>query len=234
MAFTLIELLVVIAIIAILMAMLLPALKGARDMSKRSACSSNLRQLGLGINYYTTDYQSYMPYFPADNFLPISLLKLFEPYNNYLPNLNYDGESGWGKYYPPIMNCPCDLRLGTGNFPSRTYTQSGGFTGINDSGLKFEQIRDTSRFIMVAPTSNGIEQDLDWDWGWYERLKIYTGLDEGTILRLHGNGANFLYGDGHVSWADPYKAGISSPSLSTGGDAFWTASGCYKYWDYRQ
>ncbi len=109
-AFTLVELLVVIAVIAILAALLLPALNRAKSAADSAGCKNNLRQLMLAVNMYVQDYHEY----PTTLASPVaSIITELQPYTRApwpAPNYLSDGNGGFlPTYFGPrtsIYACP--------------------------------------------------------------------------------------------------------------------------------
>ena len=108
--FTLIELMVVVAILAILAAMLLPALSKAKEAAKTISCANNLKQIGLGIALYTTDYMGYFP--------PVAQTAPAGDANTWAVMIYtyIGGKDVSGHFYQKrlsILECPSDAKMAT-------------------------------------------------------------------------------------------------------------------------
>jgi len=155
--FTLIELLVVVAIIAILAALLLPALAYSKGQAQKTQCANNNKQLGLAMSMYAGDNKDYMPYpnwnppwtDASGNALPgwLYLPAGGAPPNIWVapyianPTLAYQGGLFW-MYLKEmaVYRCPLDL-TNTPDFSQRinklsTYVMNGAVCGYGDIAPK--------------------------------------------------------------------------------------------------
>lgn len=196
--FTLIELLVVIAIIAILAAILFPVFAKARENARRASCSSNMKQIGLGIMQYAQDNDETNP--PRANGLG-NWRQLTQPYVK-----SYD-----------LFKCPSDSdNKNIANDPSGSpLPKAPRSYGINahiavaDSGTSIADIQSPAMKVAVAEMTK-----TDWsDYG----AAWWTGPGNWQQVGFAGHlsTANYLFCDGHVKSLKPTKTG--SPFNMWGG-----------------
>ena len=207
-AFTLIELLVVIAIIAILAAILLPALNSARERGRTASCISNLKQLTMATEMYRNDNDDYFVEFQPDYFRGTKLRWLKWPHllDTYVPMVEYVSSSDYAKC-GPILQCPSDAdfnaaytvgndKMGIEDSPSYAYNFK--LCSIVDNGTvvtvwKYQRIQAPSKKIMFA---DGYHKNYGTEKSTTPACKLNKPAD---IAKRHSRGSNIAYVAGHVA-----------------------------------
>ncbi|SPE60360.1 Type II secretory pathway pseudopilin PulG-like protein [Verrucomicrobia bacterium] len=216
--FTLIELLVVIGVIAILAALLLPALARSKASAKRTECLSNLRQISLGLQLYAADNHDTLPAAPnvtgdslATNDVGIFYKRLVK---------SYLGLHGTSSPQDKVFACPADAfyydwpsltyqarsmhDLPNSDYSSYAFNGGNGYTNrppayLNEAcwpgifGLTQTSIRSAAKTVLLTEFSGG------FPWSWHQPQKLpprQCGVNDAR------NMLSFV--DGHVSYVKIY------------------------------
>jgi len=202
-AFTLIELLVGIATIALLAAMLLPALSRAKESARATHCLNNLRQLGLAVRLYTDDN--------ADEF-PRSQHSAFAnglmPWERTIAPLLGSSTALWTNLLTGVYHCPADKKTAPWSYGLSVYYELGpddDYTGKPRTWRRVAQLPKPAATILFAENYSSADHIMAHFW-------MAPRDAEDVDSKRHRQKANYAFADGH-SQLLPFARTYSPPRV---------------------
>ncbi len=222
--FTLIELLVVVAIIAVLLALLVPALSKARELSRQVVCSSNLRQVGAGVFMYSNNYNDWLVY-SATLYRKLSSGQTLSPWvYRWHTILMHEGYLSGASMDPPSDLYSNQMRVylaGTKVFDCPSFTDVvypvapgrvnywGSDYGLNGHTCGFVRYVDSVGGVYADTRRHRISQILnpsecilggDMAFDSYNSASLQNNSSHYEFDERHGSNdsSNILFSDGHV------------------------------------